>query len=250
MGSVGATTRPRTRRQQVVPDANNSNWQAFQAIADATTLTSAVSAFNAVNVDLGVNTRLQKTIQAMGLNEKPVVLDDAAFDASLRQNALDGVELYRGLTGSGSMTASDMTEYFKFGDRTLAGRGIHGDGFYFSTDQGTGRAYSDYTKNSVITGYIDKSKAKVITEKRLIAMYNKESGAIQSAFGGRTTGRDSVLAQYALYKGYNVIHVPGGNAGGHSGTTRSRNAFKNGSEDYYVPLMRSVMVVRKTSRIS
>jgi hypothetical protein len=186
---------------------------------------------------------LQRAVSTMGLNEKPVVLNDNTFDSqNLSDVALGGVELYRGLVGNSrvNLTASDIVESVKFGDNTIVGKGIHSDGFYFTTRQSTADMYSDGTPNSSLTAYIDKSKAKTITESKLLGMYRRESA------GGRIK---MDLSTYALYKGYNVIHVPGGNNGGHTATTRNRYAFNNGGEDYYVPLIRSVMVIREHTKL-
>lgn len=207
-----------------------------------------MNSIQGVQVSNGLDTKLQRTIQYLGLNEKPVVLSNDEFDKRVKTDALDGVEIYRGLMGNSSMSSSDMVEYLKFGENTLAGKGIHGDGFYFSTSRGTGKIYSDGRPNSVATAYIDKSKAKVVTESKLIRMFDRESDSVKANFGYRTRGRDSVLAQYALWKDYNVIHAPGGNAT-HSGTVNHPSSHKNGGEDFYVPLVRSVLVIRDKTKV-
>ena len=121
-----------------------------------------------------------------------------------------------------------------YGELAYIGDGIHGDGLYFSTSAKTAHDYGV----SQTTAYIDKGLAKIINEDRLSNMLQRESYEIQNLFRG-----ESGLSAYALYKGYNVIHAPGGN-GYHS---VSQFGIYNGV-DYYVPLTREVLVFREHNR--
>ncbi len=256
MGSIGTSRSSagrNTASQQSQPQTpKGPTLQDFQNTSPAD-LGNLMNTVNKTTVKMGISSRLQKTIQHFNMNEKPTVLDDASFDSAVSSQALDGQTIYRGVYGNQQLTADQMNQYLMYGDNTLVGRGIHGDGLYFSTRLNTGRGYSDGTPGSVTTAYIDKSKAKSITEGALRRMYVKESAAVQSAFGSFPGNRPtavstSVMPQYALYKGYNVIHVPGGNRGGYVAHVNNSYGVKNGGEDYYVPLTRSVLVFREHSK--
>lgn len=173
---------------------------------------------------------LQRAVSALGMNEKPTVLDNATWDNEVKTNALDGVYLWRGVSGSGSMSASDVSNHMRSNDSTFIGDGVHGDGLYFTTQFSYARMYSDGTANSITKAFIDKTKARVTTESSIRSKQRKESNP---------TLRYMDISTYALYKGYNVIKAPGGN-----GST----PHSAGGQDFYVALSRSVLTIRDTSR--
>lgn len=188
--------------------------------------------------NMGLNdNELQQVVHKLGLHDKPVVLDNATWDAKVKSDALDGVYLWRGVDGRNGMTAEDIHNHLKFADVSYMGGGIHGDGIYFTTKFGYAESYSDFTSNSIMKAYIDKNKANVITEGKLRDMQSKESG-VKSNLD---------LSTYALQKGYNVIHCPGGNST-HQGTVNHYNSYKNGGQDFYVVLDRKTLVIRDTSK--
>ena len=178
------------------------------------------------------NTALQYLVNRLDMHEPGVVLPDSDFDRQAKIEALNGVLLYRG--------ATDIAiQNIMYGDKMYIGEGIHGDGIYFSTSKRTAKDYAWGGTNSTVTAYIDKSVARVITENQLRSMLRSESADVQYTFRG-----NAGFSTYALYKGYNVIHVPGGNSGTYSEYVRGK-----GGEDYYVPLTRRVLIMREHSKV-
>lgn len=246
MGSVGAK---RTRA--------SSPLEAFQK-SDGSGVDSVMQAIQ--NMQIGPdfagrsNNFTQRLINHLGLHDKPVVLTDKQFDAQVAQDALGGRSLYRGVTGhwGGGMTAADIVKQTMFDDKTVIGTGIHGNGIYFTQDMRYAKGYAG--TNGLMQAYIDKNKAKVVTERDLrisaatdpvAKKFNIDQSKTTTSWSDSTPGvrgQDDKLAQYAIYKGYNVIHVPHGNSGhmtqpdGSSGT------------DFYVPLTREALVFREHAR--
>lgn len=176
---------------------------------------------------------LQGVVEKLGLHGKPVVLSDADYDKQWKANALDGVQVYRGL-GSDYM-GDKYQQQFLYGDKTFISDGIHGEGIYMSTRRHEAANYASGNKSkTTVTGFIDKSKAKVITESALKSALAKESPSVRSAF--------KELGAYALYLGYNVVHCPGGNLG-------SPYTHGNGGSDFYLPLTRDILVMREHTTI-
>lgn len=183
----------------------------------------------------------QDVVNALDLHGKPIVLDDKSFDASVKDNALDGVVLYRGL---GNQDDTRVADSIKFGDKFYVGSGYYGNGIYFTDifDE----AYKTYSnmdiKNSVLTAYIDKKKAKPIDYDAIYKQFASEPLMVQKKFAKADITKQTIfdapeylssdaLSQYALWKGYNVI-VHQGN--GHSGLHR-------------IALTRDILVFRDTT---
>lgn len=177
---------------------------------------------------------VQYVIHALHMHDKPIVLPDAEFDKQLKNKSVEGLELHRG-TGSERATNSIM-----FSDSTYLGNGIHGDGIYFSTNQST--AY-DYSRQYGVTAFLDKSKARIIDERKLRNMYNSEPKQLRNAFEGRHSEKFkysyddySGISVYALFKGYNVIRAYGGNG---------FYSHDSGGEDFFIALSREPIVLRE-----
>lgn len=242
MGSGGMAAKSAGLSKSVSNNTANTTshaqaWSNFQKLDS-----SGVSQFmkDRRNVDVSALNRwsdTQRTVAHLGMHDKPVVLDNATWDSSVKTNALDGVHLWRGVTSNAAMTAADVIYDLKFGKHTYIGDGIHGDGLYFTTKFSYAQGYSNKTDGSMAKAYIDKSKAKVITEGKLERMRSKDT----------TSAANLDLGSYALYKGYNVIHIPGGNAS-HNATVNHPQSHKNGGQDFYNVLDRSVLVIRDTSK--
>jgi len=248
MGSVGKASGGATSSSSTTNDklakfmglsVEDAGAFAHQAYKDTETNDSAYLAqgMNCYNT-------LQGLVERLDLHGKPVVLSDADYDSQLEANALNGVEIYRGL---GHVSNNKYQQQFLFGDKTYIGDGIHGEGIYMTTSQQYASDYasSDHTM-STVTGFIDKSKARVITESEIKQMMQDEK-IFHKGFGLNE------YTAYALHKGYNVIHVPGGN-GGESESVKSKgNRIVNGiaqrGNDFYIPLTREVLVMREHSRM-
>lgn len=181
--------------------------------------------------DQNNNSSLQALTNALDLHDKPLVLSDNDFDRLQSTEALDGMVLFRGL---GYQSDDSVKNSIMYGDHTFQGEGIHGDGTYLTTRF----SYADYytgtdLNTSLLTAFIDKNKANVITESSLRNMFARESSNVKRAFNGGGGGWNPDISNYALYKGYNVIKVPNGNG----------NYYTDG--DFYVPLHRGVLVFRE-----
>lgn len=177
---------------------------------------------------LGLNTnglsKLQYTMNAT--KEAGIVLPDNDFDSQINSAAYDGLVLYRGSTKA-------AIDNLMYGEQGYIGDGIHGDGIYLSTNINTANSYGSHQ----VTAYIDKGLAKVVTEIQLDKMLVNEPVNVRNIFRHSNSGRSA----YALYKGYNVIRVEGGNHGTYS-SIRVKGAS---GEDYFVPLTRKVLVFRE-----
>ena len=113
---------------------------------------------------------LQRMLYAMGMNGKPEVVDQNTFDG-LAQNS---PVLYRTVNDTVvdgvPFTSSDCCDMLIDGDLTFVGRGIHGDGLYFSNSLSGSKAYGDHTGQTV--GAALNSKARVISETQLRQDYD------------------------------------------------------------------------------
>ena len=151
----------------------------------------------------------QKFSFAMGLNAKPQVMDDAAFDAMVRKNNLQ--LLYRGESGQ------NAADRFMNADIGHTGVGNFGDGYYFSTDKDDAIGYARYKSNYNGTGKVEtmvlSPTARAIKYSDLEAKFASLSPKLRSALsaaGGSARGSgygNSGEAQLALKLGYNVVAV-------------------------------------------
>jgi len=154
----------------------------------------------------------QKFSLAMGMNDKPTVLSEAAFDKLVQQNNLQ--VLYR---GEGGQAQADR---FMYAENSHTGIGTYGDGFYFSEDKWVANNYARSKGGSA--GVVEKMalspSARIITYNQLMAkMYNSSSdlhAALnkqgKSARAGGAQYLNEGEAQYALKLGYNVVTMGSG----------------------------------------
>lgn len=102
---------------------------------------------------------LQRMLYAMGMNGKPEVVDQNTFDG-LAQNS---PVLYRTVNDTVvdgvPFTSSDCCDMLIDGDLTFVGRGIHGDGLYFSNSLSGSKAYGDHTGSDRWCGAEQQSKS-------------------------------------------------------------------------------------------
>lgn len=235
-GSKHTSALPEGVRERV-PDSSNKKVKSFRQLSAEAAAKEYDAAYKAMRshdirtdfMDKGMNsTALQYLVNKLGMHEPGAVLPDKDFDRQAKTEALDGVVLYRG-------SSDRAIQNIMYGDKMYIGEGIHGDGLYLTTSTRTAKSYSYGGPNSTVTMYIDKSLANVVKESTLRNMLSKEPANVRNSFMG-----NGGLAAYGIYKGYNVIHAPGGN-----GAT----PHKNGGEDYYVPLTRRVLIMREHSKI-
>lgn len=237
-GGAGGSTQPQTGSEtQTTQQSNLDNFQKM----DTQSAAQLVNGLNRI-YKAGYNDNyLQSLTETLQLHDKPTVRTDDDFDTRVKTEALGGVELYRGL---GDQRNDTVVNSVKFGGITYQGYGVHGNGTYLTTDPRYARMYAgSNTKNTTFTAYIDKSKAKPITETALRQQFSKEPIAIQSQFSKGTN--NDAIAMYALHKGYNVIHCPGGNGTKAFGKGRTRDGY----QDFYVALTRDVLVIRDNTKV-
>lgn len=258
MGSTGTKVRGGVGFGSVTPTANTEQEQQTpntvtgnatldnftgMSIQDAAKFVDSVRQPTDPKLNQYSGNSTQGLVATLGLNEKPVVLDDATFDASVADNALNGDVIYRGY---GHQSDSSTIDNVKFGDKTYIGNGWHGQGLYFTNRRRYAYDYSGGDRSlSTLTGYIDKNKASVISEAELRRMYNSESSAIRRQFEGyaRHTrhAEESAISNYAIYRGYNVIYCEGGN--------NPSSPHNSDCGDFYIPLTREVLVLRDNTLV-
>ena len=157
----------------------------------------------------------QRVVYDLGLNDKPQIVTDAAF------NAVKGPVYYRGVTkltdrnGTLLMSAQGVANQTMYGDFTRIGGGVAGDGFYFSDSRTTANSYAGQAHSlrdgAIMRMKLDMTKARPVTLSALQTQFKAEHSAVQNSFrnmkdvAGWSTG---YLSAYALYKGYNVITRP------------------------------------------
>lgn len=168
----------------------------------------------------------QKFVFASGLNEKPAVLDDAAFKQYMKDNNLTSNDLIaRSVNGfsytnaSGTlikMSGSDVADMMMYSRLNYIG-GKHGGqalgaGTYFDHTNGKATGYGGHT----VTAVLNPKTARVIDYGQLGAKarafdaahpkFAKTTGGYNTAFSG---GRNN-MAIYALAMGYNCISAGNG----------------------------------------
>lgn len=167
---------------------------------------------------------------ALGNNAPPKVLSKKDFESYLKSNP-NAPEIFRGVTDivdekskKKTFPAKTASDDLKYDDATWIGGNacIYGAGIYFSDKVDRARMYSGHGAGVISRGCIDMSKAKVATYEDL---YNKVISSY--AYKNNLDFKDAISA-YALAQGYNVI----------------KKRYSS-SENYYVVLDRSVLVMQK-----
>lgn len=164
-----------------------------------------------------VSDATQKFVYAAGINEKPTVLDDAAFkqymaDNGIRQSQMlartvDGAQYVVNGTQI-NLQPAQVTQMIRDSALTYVGGKVggmvHGAGTYFDQNGGKPTGYGSRSSKTAIA-VLDKSRAKVIDHGTLDNMargfarsHPKTARAI-GPYNHRT------MSIYALTMGYNVI---------------------------------------------
>lgn len=185
--------------------------------------------------DEGLNAEsgYQKLVYELGLNDKPKVLPAEEFDKLSKGQTL----IYRGVRDVETLdsnlninvlTAKEIHDQMKYGDKMYVGNGSFGDGLYFTDSKGTAKNYGRNNIKNVVTAFIDSSKIKSIQFDKL-SQIRQECYSKQFEPGSKkVSGLFSDISSFALYKGYNVIIADGGFG-----------------ESYYNVLDRSILVIRE-----
>jgi len=196
------------------------------------------------NTDPQLNSheKYQDFVNALGLHGKPVVVDDKTFDQSIKDSAVDGIVLYRGL---GNQDDTAVIDSIKFGNKFYAGNGLAGGGLYFTdlySEASVGYSNGDWN-TSILTAYIDKNKAKMVDYKTIYTQFASEPMPIQKQFAKTQPGfsvlddplylQGDALSAYAMWKGYNVVK-------------QDIKDYKGNHDTYhYIALTRDVLVIRE-----
>lgn len=163
----------------------------------------------------------QILVNDLGMHGKPTVMDNSAFDAMV---ASTGARMIH--RGVGTQASRDNTVY---GGKQFVGgsMSVFGQGLYFSTLKRTAAGYAGWgagSKNK-ITAVVDKKKAKMVDwntvqrEASAAGIYNRKD-----------------YNCWAIKHGYNCVRVKNAN-------------YNGGHEDFYIPLDRSILIVRKDSLV-
>lgn len=149
---------------------------------------------------------LNKLLLRLGVGKGATVLSDSDFDKYVQQSGQQ--VMYRGWSNKGA------ADRFVNTTNNHVGNGRYGDGYYFTPDQGTAKAYSG---DGTVTRMALSPKARVISYADLQSKMMQASSKLQSSLrktgtggSGRTYGSNVGEAQFALKLGYNVIDVGGG----------------------------------------
>ena len=172
------------------------------------------------------NTHFQKMAYDLDLNEKPEIVSDATF----KKETAGKPVLYRTvndtmLQGNVNMSATQIQQMLIDGDLTYHGKGIYGDGLYFS-DNKQGSLNYGYGSSRYVECYLN-SNAKTVTINQLKSQYDtwiKTHPQSRRALGAAQRYSNKSYSQFALLMGYNVIVSP-----------------QYGRENYYTILDRKVL---------
>lgn len=215
--------------QNQVPDANNTpvTPDAITQLQGMSDAQLAQAYLNSQNVKLpnhlnDANDKTQKFVFSIGLNDKPLVLDQAAFQQYLQQNNIPQNQILSRSVNQGqlvtsagnktNLTAQQVVDMLKNSRLTYIG-GKHGGqklgaGAYLDMNGGGNTLYGGTT----LTGVLNPQTAKIITKSKLDSMarafdrshpqFARATGGYQNSGSSWTNNNMSI---YALAMGYNVV---------------------------------------------
>lgn len=176
----------------------------------------------------------QRVAYALGLNGTPQVISRKDFDSYVESLGPDGPEvMYRGVESSRGVTAAHMQYQMAYAeDEPFIGRGLYGDGLYFSTreqtaDEFAGEQYRNmYGLCDGTAGTV--SRAVLRPDARILktdAMEHDLKGTEKGAEVEKAVGFLD-LAVYAMATGHDAIEVE-----------------LNGGEKYIAVLNKAAMIM-------
>ena len=130
-------------------------------------MNSIISDTNLQTPDTMDNSDTSKVLYALGVTNKPTVVDDATLDG------MSGKEIYRTVYEAGTMpppSSGDILDQIRNGDYTyMSGRGgsAHGRAIYFATDFSDSRTYGDGERNAMMMRAKINPNAKIVREDNL-----------------------------------------------------------------------------------
>jgi hypothetical protein len=163
----------------------------------------------------------QRFVFQIGLNEKPEVLDSAAFNQYLADNNISPSQIMARSSNGGTLkttasgasrtlTPNDVADMLKYSRLNYVG-GKHGGqaygaGTYFDMNGGQNTGYGS---GVTIRAVLNPKTARVITSSQLqikAVAFDKSHPQFAKATGGfRSSFYNNNMSVYALAMGYNVI---------------------------------------------
>lgn len=177
---------------------------------NAMTMDQKISTINTIIADPSIvvpahvdDSETSKVLYALGMDNKPTVVDDATLDS------MPGRELFRTVYESGFMpppSSKEIADQVKFADYTqMSGSGgsVHGRALYFATSFGASAVYGTgwgQRKQLVMRGKLNPN-ANIQNESRFFS--GQEWSDFRSKYNGNS--RDA-KAMFALSKGIDGWH--------------------------------------------
>jgi hypothetical protein len=196
------------------------------------------------------NSTLAKLANMQGFDKTPISVSAQDF-----QRALDsgGVHIHRGVSG-GKSSAKDISHQFLSGTYQ-PGKGLYGNGFYFSKDPSVAEFFAGKAKNRDVIDVALSPDARVIDYDDLIAMMKRDKsriGEVNTAEGGTAAALLGEPSHYAVVRGYDAIRVRGYDDGsprrkGEKGYGGKGLKPRPEAADQYVILNRSAVLKRRDS---
>lgn len=178
----------------------------------------------------------QKFVYAAGVNEKPLVLDDAEFDKFRRDNNIPkSQQMARSTNGASytvngttmTLTPQQTTDLIKYGSLNYIGGKhggqVYGAGTYFAMNGGRNTGYGGTTMVAVLNPKTAKPIDRA-TLRSQTARWSQSHPQFANAVGPFKNSNASI---YALVQGYNVI--------------------TDGMDDYHNVIDRSAIVIKKNN---
>ncbi|MGN0735180.1 MAG: hypothetical protein ACI4LP_05105 [Anaerovoracaceae bacterium] len=166
----------------------------------------------------------QRFVFYNGLNDKPMVLDSAAFNQFMSDNninqsqilsrSINGGTLKTSAGGSRNLTPKDVADMMMYSRLNYVG-GKHGGqaygaGTYFDMNGG---GNTGYASGKTVNAVLNPKTAKVISKSALLkqaAAFDKSHPQFAKATGGISASfYNNNMSVYALAMGYNVIKEDG-----------------------------------------
>lgn len=171
-----------------------------------------------------VDDQTQKFIFAIGMNDRPTVLDQAQFQQFMSDNGIPQSQiLSRSVSGgvlktsagnTRNLSAQEVSDILKYSRMNYIG-GKHGGqaygaGAYFDMNGG---GNTGYASGHTDTAVLNPKTAKVITDTRLAQLaraFDRSHPQFARATGGYSTNfHNNNMSIYATVLGYNVIKQSG-----------------------------------------
>lgn len=167
----------------------------------------------------------QKFVFHNGLNDKPEVMDSAAFNQFMSDNnisqsqvlsrSINGGALKTSAGGSRNLSPQDVADMMMYSRLNYIGGKLggqaYGAGTYFDMNGG---GNTGYASGKTVHAVLNPKTAKVITDSSLrqkAQAFDKAHPQFAKATGGYSTSfYNNNMSVYALVLGYNVIKESGG----------------------------------------